>query len=425
MKLLRATGLFLCWIALAAPAASQQQAIPIVETTLEENEAIPGQPLLFRITVLVPTWLSKPIEFPPFEAPDLLAKRFEKSTTPTSRTIAGETWSGVTRVYRLSPMVAGTISVPQQEFAVLWAEPGKTEPIQTTVSTDAFEIIGTIPAEAADLSPFIAARALRLSQELSSESRVLSPGDSITRKVIVEVDGTSPFVLPTVLPQSTEIDGIASYPAEPLVEEKIADNWLSGSRTESISFVAESGGSGNVPAIELVWFNLETQQVETTRAEGFELSVDAPVARNGPTFSARSVATVIVAGAFFLIFGYLVYKYAVPLVRRILRVRQAKWVLSEPWAYKQLSQAIDAQDYRALQAAFKVWSVRLPQHDAGNDPDVIAAMLRLGRNLYGQDGATQYAGWQELSSTLAATRKKALQKSKTRAAVSLTPINPT
>ncbi|MCP4818083.1 MAG: hypothetical protein GY883_02770, partial [Shimia sp.] len=88
--------LFLLLLPLAALAQDQD---PLLEITFEERETIPGQPLTLRLTVFVPTFMPKPPVWPSFETPNLRIRLPERSTSPTSRTINGGTWSGVSRRY--------------------------------------------------------------------------------------------------------------------------------------------------------------------------------------------------------------------------------------------------------------------------------------------------------------------------------------
>ncbi len=104
-----------------APAADrplQALAQPVLRMAFERTEAIPGQPLTLRLTVLSPTYLTSPPVWPSFEAPNLLIRLPEGATTPTSERIGGETWSGVSRRYRISPMIPGEFPIPPQEVVV-------------------------------------------------------------------------------------------------------------------------------------------------------------------------------------------------------------------------------------------------------------------------------------------------------------------
>lgn len=405
-------------------AIAQESAEPLVEVELSETDVIPGQPVVLRISVLVPTWLPKPVAFPTFEVPDLMVKLPERATSPVSKTIDGETWSGVSRGYRISPMVPGLIMIPEQELTIFWAEPGKTDPLVTKTRVPAMSLTGVVPDGAEDLDPFIAATGLELTETVSSDNRTLKPGDSLTREITLKVDGTSPLFLPPLLPPH-EITGIASYPSEPDVTETINRSWISGTRKESTTFVAESGGSGTVPAIELEWYNLETKRIETAKIDGFELTVDGPVARDGPDIDPRILAVIAVAGAAFLYGLFRVSRWGVPRLRAWRDDRKRTHQASESWAYAQVKGALQRRDYGAVMRALTVWKGRLPVGRDTEDAALQAALFTIGQSLFGADKAVSSAAWSDLSKALVEYRSRCVLKTADPlGGNALAPINP-
>lgn len=418
----------LCAVALASfatrPLAAQDALEPLIEVELSETEVVPGQPTILRVTVLVPTWLPKPVTFPSFEVPDLMVKLPERATSPVSRTIEGETWSGVSRGYRISPMVPGTMTVPAQELTIYWAEPGKTDPLITKSTIESVTVTGIVPKGAEALDPFIAASGLKLSEDLSTEMRELKPGDSLTRKVVLEIDGTSPLFVPKLLPPH-EIQGVASYPAEPEVSETTDRTWVSGKRVESTTLVAESGGSGSVPPVEVSWYNLGTQQVEIARIEGFDLVVDGPVARTRPEVDLRLLAVVGLFGGLLAYGLFRLGRYLLPKFRSWRKKRHAAHRLTERWAYAQVQRAVQARDYGAVMGALSVWEARLPLYEAPTRSVAASALSDIGRRLFGPDHARGAAEWSALANALDAHRRASLAHEKRRQERgALLPINP-
>lgn len=406
------------------PARAQEGAEPRVEVELSETEVIPGQPALLRITVLVPTWLPRPVAFPTFEVPDLLVKLPERATTPVSRTIEGATWSGVSRGYRVSPMVPGMLTIPAQELTIYWAQPGQTDPLVSRVPIAPMTLTGRVPVGAEGLDPFIAATALTLTQELSTEARVLKPGDSLTRKVVLDVEGTSPLFLPRLLPPHS-LQGIASYPAEPVVTETQDRVWVSGTRVESTTLVAESGGSGSVPPVEVTWYNLDTQSVETTRIDGFDLRVDGPVARSRPDIDLRHLAGLVLGGGLIVFGAVRVGRRYLPKVLTWVEAQRRARQATESWAYRQMQHAVGQRDYAAFVIAFEIWAKRLPDAQAQSDAGVTAALSNIGRSLYGPAQGEGRAAWSQLSRALQALRARGRAAKKQGAGQpQLSPLNP-
>jgi hypothetical protein len=404
--------------------SAQDTGLPILEVELSETQVLPGQPVSMRITILVPTWLSKPVEFPSFEAPDLMVKLFEGATNPTSRSISGETWSGISRVYQLSPLVAGNIRVLPQDILVLWADPGKTDPLRSVLKTEEFIITGVVPAEAMDLDPFFAATAVELEQEISPDTQVLQAGDSVTRTVTIRVSGASPFALPVIMPPH-DIRGIAVYPTEPVLVEEAGEQWLSGSRTESVTLLAESGGSGAAPSIELRWFNLQSGEVETARLDGFELTVDAPAAWIKNSLDAGAIGLILMVAAASGLLAFLSYRFVLPLARISVQRRKAARRASEAWAFDEVRTAIARQDYSAFVRAADVWAARAIGPDKSPDAELSAAMMELGACIYGKTPDDPAAAWNALNKAFLNTRKRIRGNAAQPTSFSNVSINPT
>jgi len=407
-------------VMLVCGALQVQASEPLVEVTFEETSTVPGQPLSLRVTVLVPTWLPKPVVFPSLEAPNILVRTPEGSTGPTSRTIEGETWSGVTRRYSITPMVPGRFDIAGQELVITWAEPGQTDPLEARVALDPVVIEGVVPEGAEDLDPFIAAQSLSLSRDVSDVQMPLQPGDSVTLTVTAQIEGVSGMFLPPLMPPFV-IDGVAVYPAEPRVADTENRGDISGSRTESLTLLAEGGGRGQVPPVSLRWYNLTTKEVETATLDALDLEVDGPVL-SGDRSDPRAVVLGAIAAALLGALGWVLYRWLAPKLRRYLADRQARLHASERWAYAQVTAAVDAEDIAALMQRLEIWAMRCAEDPRGVDP-LYSALSALGSARYGQHESPQSDAWRGVKSALQPTRTKVQYPSRHRP--DLPPLNPT
>ncbi len=393
---------------------------PLVEVDFEENTTIPGQPLSLRVTVLVPTWLPKPVVFPSLEAPNILVQLSEGSTSPVSRTVEGETWSGVSRRYRVTPMVPGRVQIPAQELSVTWAEPGKTDPLQQSFTLEPIVIEGRVPEGAEDLSPFIAAQNLTLTQEVSEAEMPLKAGESVTITLSAEIEGTSAMFLPTLLPV-IDLKGVAVYPAEPIIQDKEERGKLSGTRTESVTLVAQSGGGGAFPTIELAWFNLGSKDIETASTDGFEVTVDAPPAlvQNADP---RVLVLFAVAGLITVALCFAIFRRVSPKLRAVLEARRVRKEASETSAFAKVLHAAKAHDYDGLLRHLDVWASRC-HADPRAQVALQSALCALGAARYGPTQTSQSDAWKTLSAVLPQVRAKVLKADQRNQ--NLPPLNPT
>lgn len=401
----------------AVPAVAQE---PILRYEIDESEAIPGQAVSLRLTVLVPTFLPAPPSWPSYEAPNLLVR--VGFTGPVSERIDGATWSGVSRRYLIAPMVPGRVSLPAQEISVTWADPETSAPRRSSLSTEPLTITAIVPDGAEGLEPFVAAEALTLQQSVEGTPERMEPGDSVIRTVTATIEGTSPMFLPSLLPPHA-IAGLRVYPDSPIFEESTERDAVRGTRIERVTLVAEGGGSGAAPAVTLDWYNLRTGTVETAKLPAIAVSVDGP-----PVATAAPAARDWRAIGLSALAGLAALALLVAAVRRLtspvtswLRRRHTHWLASEARAWQALRHAVTARDHGALRTALETWALRVRGPDPRRDPRLSVALTTLGAARYGRGRSGEGAGWKAVSRTLTDLRNEARRKPET---VTLPPLNP-
>ncbi len=392
---------------------------PILRVAFEETETIPGQPLTLRLTVLVPTFLPQPPVWPSFEAPKLLVRLPERATRPTSAQVGRETWSGITRRYLISPMVPGDFAIPPQEVLVTWSDPETGQPAQARLATEGLAFTGVIPEGAEGLDPFVAAESLTLEQNVEGEPGAMKAGDSVVRRVTATVEGVAPLFLPPLLPEAA-IEGVAAYPDEPVVTPA-ADGEPGGTRSESVTFLAEGGGGGEVPPVTLDWFNLKSGKVETASAEGFAISVAGPPAASAEPRDWRGLALAGLVALLALGLGWFLLRRALPPLSRWNEARRTSRQGSEAFAYRSLRGVVARRDHAALRPALDLWAARVAGGDPRAHPGLEGALLDLGRARYGREGGGgEAAAWQAIAAALPDARAAARRPAR---AAALPPLN--
>lgn len=424
--------LLLILTVLPVPAFSQDTVGPLVRTALDEDTTTPGQPLVFRVTILVPTWMPAPPVFPNFEAPNVVVRLPSRASGPTSERINGTTWSGVTRSYRLYPMIPGRIDIPAGDIKITYADPETSKPVVVEVATAGFAIFGELPLGTENLKPFLAAGSLQLDRQVEGDAEPLTAGDAITLTTRVEVSGVSPMIIPP-LTDALALDGLSIYPKEPVLAEKQDRGNLSGSRTEVLTVLAENAGTYEIPEISLSWYNLSKRKVETATVPAVRFTVAGP-APSEPAPSAKQplnfyllwgAGLAVLAGALFLV----VRKLGPPLARAT-RNLLAEIRASEPYAYHQFNRALKEQDYSSATRTGLIWRQRIETR-TGTAPDwrnLENALTNLGSNLF-DDRAPRAmnstsARWKAVKGAAADVRKSHLSHSRAQAGKTLPRLNP-
>ncbi len=410
--------LFLLLLPLAALAQDQD---PLLEITFEERETIPGQPLTLRLTVFVPTFMPKPPIWPSFETPNLRIRLPERSTSPTSRTINGDTWSGISRRYQVTPVVPGTFTLPPSVLQVTFTDPEGGPERAADLPIDEMDVTGLLPKGAEDLSPFIAANSLSLSQKVEGTTEDMDAGQSFTRTLTAEVEGVSPYFLPTLTPD-TALDGLRAYPETPAIDERDNRGLLSGSRSEKTTYLAETALAGELPDVSVAWFNLKSGKIETATVAAIPVSSKAAPPPPNEPFDWRQFLPTI---AGLLIFGVGIWIWRRWCARPFANwraARHAAHLASESYAFRQLQSACKARNLDAARSAYDIWSQRMPNTTADSEA-VTQAFLAIGRARFG-DGAAHDDGqhWATLSAALVKARqtRRTMQASP----APLPPLNP-
>ncbi|WP_422038669.1 BatD family protein [Roseibium sp.] len=345
MTIVRLLFLVLCLA--AAPVWAQDAQIPEIRTSLEQDTAIPGQPLIFRVTVLVPTWLPSPPVFPSYETPNVVVRLPSRASGPTSETINGETWSGVTRSYRLYPMTAGTFQIPPGTIKVTYADPDNQQPVVVDAQTDGFEITGQIPEGAQDLDPFLAAKSLKLERTVEGTPESMEVGDALTITTTVKVTGVAPMFVPP-LSDADPGNGLAAYPKEPVLDEKEDRGLLSGTRSEETSLVAETAGTYTIPEKSLSWYNLESGKIETATVPEIFLQVtgtaEAQPEQQATPFDWRGLFGWLVLVALAAVLATVAWRLLSPGVKRSAAALRERYYTSESYLFRQLAAAIRQHD---------------------------------------------------------------------------------
>ncbi|KUJ85505.1 hypothetical protein AVO45_00460 [Ruegeria marisrubri] len=405
-------------------AAQDVPPAPQVSAELSAESVVVGQPLVLRVTVLVPTWMPKPPVFPSFEAPNLIVRLPSRASGPVSQSVNGETWSGVSRAYRLYPMVEGSFTLPAQTVDLVYANPPSTEPVSVSVPLPPVTFTATVPEAARSLDPLIIAENLTLTQQIEGEAEVLSAGDAVTREVMAKIEGTSPLFIPPLI-HDIQAKAVQAYPKEPSLSETENRGVLSGERAESTTYVARYGGAVALPEISLQWFSTVSGKVETATVPGLQFEVDAPAPPRQPLLTPRQVLLLAGGVLVLALLGWAFRRYAWPSVRMALMQRRARRLASEAHAARLLRAAIRAQDLRLIARQRALWDSRLPPVDHPAEKAFDAELLKIGEARFGRYQHAVDASWRRVATLFEAARKARLEATRaSRRDTALKPLNP-
>ena len=350
----------IAYVLLAAlPALAQQAKGPIAKVEVKPQTVTVGQPVRLRVTVLVPTWFRKPPVYPAFEIPNTSVRLPPDSSFPTNQRIGGNTWSGIIRDYQIYPQIAGAYRLTDQKIRVVYADPDTRNEVSATVAVPTIEFRGTVPPGAEGISPFFAARTVKLTQKIEGSLAQLAVGDAVVRTVTADVEGVPVMFVPP-LTQDRSIDHVSRYAKEPIISEKGTGAALAGSRTETITYLFNKPGTYNLPATSLKWWNTAKSAPETSTVPAVTVTVagaiSSPVQDAGPIKKHIWFFAVIFVAAVPLFFA--VRRFG-PGVQSWIQTKHDAWRQSEAFAFRRLLVAVRQECTAAISAHLLEWLARL------------------------------------------------------------------
>ena len=350
----------------AASAASAGGIGPIVRARVNPRVVTVGEPVTLTITVLVPTWFSRPSVYPSFELPNTILRLPADSTYPGSESIGGTTWSSIVREYRVYPMLAADYRLANRFMTVTYADPGTRAPVEVEIAVPDLTFQAIVPPGAESIDPFLAGRSLSLSRTLAGATQTLHTGDAITLQYTAELDGMPVVFLPPMT-EGWTLSNASVYSSEPVLEESEQQATESGSnllsrRSEKITLVLTSPGEVNIPGLELWWWNTTHQKVEKASIPGVSFSVTGAALEAGNEGDGlvwmRSKGSWIILGIFLALLFFLPGQ-TLESIRNWRADRRRQIEGSEAHAFKQLHREFAKADPANCHAALLAWLQRL------------------------------------------------------------------
>jgi hypothetical protein len=252
------------------PPPANEPSPVLVRTSLDPKNPVVGQQLEYRVDVFVDTWFAKAPEFPEVQVEDAIALLPATASININERIDGKPYAGQRRTYFLFPQLPGRYTVPELAIKVFPAQPGSSTPEPTTLSTEPIDFLASLPPELAAQSdaPILATPQFLVKTQIATQGddtatplKKLHTGDTVEQTVTLTAKDTLASVLPAIA--VPDIPGLSAYPDPPKLTNQFDRGQFTASRTEHISYVAEQPGRYQVPEQSIVWWNTQTQSLQT------------------------------------------------------------------------------------------------------------------------------------------------------------------
>jgi BatD DUF11 like domain len=264
----------------AAASAPQDTAELFVEVEVTPAKPFVQSQVLYTVRVyrrveLVSARLSEP------ELKDAIVEKLGEDAQ-YAKFINGMDYIVIERKYAIFPQQSGqqTIEPLTLNAEVMGAQNGgfdsffgrsQTQP--KTIKSKAVTLdVQPLPPEFNN-SNWLSAESLQLQDSWAGSAlQQAQVGEPITRTLRLSAQGTTVAELPD-LNDADAIDGLKTYPDQPLLNEEKQPGGLSAVREEKIAYIASKPGRYNLPAREIKWFNIAKQKVETLKIAAITINV--------------------------------------------------------------------------------------------------------------------------------------------------------
>ena len=254
-------------------AQSNAQPPVVVRASLTPKESIwVGQRVALHIDVLGRDGWAQIKHFRDFEISGTLVLRIETQGTRIQETLSGESYSGQRYELLVFPKRAGTIQVPAVPLEVeikRWGADAK--PSVERLNTPALQFQANLPPGAQREPDLISTKEFQAQQQWEPESEQVKIGDSLKRTFTFQAADVPGLAF---MPLSFDpIDGVAVYPAQPLVEDRSDRGSLTGFRRETVTYVLQAPGKVQLPDVIITWWDMTNKELKRETLPGRTLDV--------------------------------------------------------------------------------------------------------------------------------------------------------
>jgi hypothetical protein len=122
-----------------------------------------------------------------------------------------------------------------------------------------------------DIASWLPASKVTLREQWQTDPPVFRAGEPVKRTLELSAQGLTAAQLPPIV--GAAIDNFRQYTDQPALEDRSADDGVTGVRTETLVMLPREAGHYVLPAIELQWWNTRTQALETVRVPEREVDI--------------------------------------------------------------------------------------------------------------------------------------------------------
>ncbi|QSA96760.1 BatD family protein [Methylococcus sp. EFPC2] len=213
---------------------------------------------------------------------DTLIERLGKERRYTAQR-GGLDYTVVERKYALFPQKSGPLHIDPVRLEARVADGGRSRfnslfnratrvlrlnsnPLDLTVRA--------VPSAVAG-KPWLPAESVQLEETWSQDPGRLKVGEPVTRTLSLRAVGATVGVLPEIAAMPETVADLRQYPDQPSLNEEKKDSGVVAAREEKVALIPGRAGRIVLPAIEIPWWNIRTDQPEVARIPQRILTIES------------------------------------------------------------------------------------------------------------------------------------------------------
>ncbi|MGJ8672774.1 BatD family protein [Rubritalea sp.] len=262
------------WLILAftLPMVLQAADPVVVRTSVQPTEAWQGQRVQFTIEVLGrDSWAQIP-NIPALKVTGAYVLPAESQGVRSQEQIDGASYTGQRYELSVYPQSGGAIQIPETPVQVSLSTFGSgTAPTTVDAKLPATEFQCKVPPGAEGVKWLVSTNQFKATQTWSSEATELKVGEALKRSISLTAEDVSGMAFQPI--EFPPMQGLGIYPSEPSVHDQRDRGSLSGTREEEVTYIFQGAGVADIPAIELVWWDVQNEQLNKVVLEGRKVTV--------------------------------------------------------------------------------------------------------------------------------------------------------
>ncbi|MEX0324831.1 MAG: hypothetical protein AB3N33_01950 [Puniceicoccaceae bacterium] len=244
-----------------------------MRTSVTQDEVWVGQRVIVHVEVLGKDGWAQIKRYDRMDVPGAFIMRTQSQGVRIQETIGSERYTGQRYELSVFPQRAGLVEVPSfgAEVATRTWGMNASETTQDVI-VPGLTFQARMPPGADGIDWLVSTSRLQVEQEWTSLKESVMVGDSIQRSIRVFAVDIPGMAFARI--GHPEINGVSTYPKEPLVEDRTDRGTLSGSRTESMAYVFESPGEIQLPPYEFFWWDMQASVLRKELLPGVTVIVE-------------------------------------------------------------------------------------------------------------------------------------------------------